>query len=110
MLKVFIPIFAVFLSGTVTNAADYNYIDPGDHYWINDWGSENRYVTVVRKLGNGNVKVRNAYTGASSNVRASELLTERELQIEETKNTVGGTALGIAIMVCLLNPEKCEQN
>ena len=104
MSKFLISLAAMVFAATSINAADYNYIDPGDYYWINDWGSENRRVVVVRKLGGGNVKVQDLSTGESSNVQASRLLTQSKLQAEEIGNAVVGSAVGVAIFVCLLWP------
>jgi len=108
-MKFLVSIIALALTVTTTNAADYNFIDPGEYYYINDWGSDNRKVVVVRKLGNGNVKVRNLATNEGLLIQASRLLTFKELQAEETVNAVGGTAVGVAILVCLMSPETCNK-
>ena len=86
-------------------AAVYSYIDPGDVYFINDFGGDNRRVQVVRKLGSGSVKVRNLATGESFNVQASSLLTEAELNAEEMGNAVGGAVIGAAILYCIFSDE-----
>lgn len=99
---------ALVMTASIAASADYNYIDPGDVYYINDWGADNRRVMVVRKLGNNMVKVRDATTGEATSVRASELLTRSQLNAEETENAVVGTAVGVAIMVCMLSPETCQ--
>lgn len=109
MFKIFGPILALLIAATASNAAEYNYIDNGDYYYINDWGAENRRVVVVRKLGDGNVKVRDLATGESSTVQASRLLTQSELQSEETENALVGTAVTLTVFVCLLSPETCEK-
>ena len=87
--------------------ADYGYIDPGDYYYINRWGDDNERVVVVRKLGNNRVKVRDLNTGATQVIEASKLLTKSELDSEELANTVGGTAIGLGVLFCLINPEAC---
>lgn len=92
--------FATILSFSAPNAAvaaDYGFIDPGDYYYINNWGDNSR-VQVVRKLGNGKVKIRDARTGEASVVHARVLLTKSELAQEE----VGNAVLGTAIVFCLL--------
>lgn len=77
--SVYILIFA-FLIGTA-NAADYRDIDPGDYFYINN-GGENDRVRVVRKLGNEKVKVKDTNTGEGMVVQASKLLTKSQLDTE----------------------------
>lgn len=46
---------------TTGYAANYDYIDPGDYYYVNNFGDDNPYVVVVvvRKLERGgDIKVR----------------------------------------------------
>lgn len=88
-------------------AVDYSYIDPGDYYYINNWG-DNDHVVVVRKLGSNQVKVRNLSTGSTQVISASKLLTKSQLDTEETGNAIGGAAIGIGIIYCLANPEACS--
>ena len=87
-------------------AADYDYIDPGDYYYINRW-DENEHVEVVRKLGSGKIKVRNLSTGETKVVFASKLLTKSELTSEETGHAIGAAAIGVGILFCLANPGSC---
>ena len=98
--------FSIFIS-SISFAASYSYIDPGDFYYLNHFG-DNEYVVVVRKMGGGEVKVRNISSGATSVVYASKLLTKSELESEETMNAVGGTAIGLGILFCLANPSSCK--
>jgi hypothetical protein len=88
-------------------AANYDYVDPGDFYYINKFGDDNDYVVVVRKMGNGRVKVRDLNDGSTQVVDASKLLTKSQLDSEETTNFIGGTAIGIGILYCLANPGEC---
>lgn len=97
---------SIFIS-SVSFAASYDYIDPGDFYYINHFGDDNEYVVVVRKMGGGEVKVRNINSGATAVVYASELLTKSELESEETTNAVGGVAIGLGLLYCLGNPDAC---
>jgi len=87
-------------------AADYEYIDSGDYYYINNF-SENDYVRVVKKVGDGKVKVRDAYSGETQIVNSSELLTQNELDSEETRNAVAGWATGLGLLYCLSNSDRC---
>ena len=108
-MKFLLSLTLTCLIATQSLAADYNFVDPGDTYFINDWGADNRHVVIVRKLGNGSVKVRDVATGEASVVRATQLLTRNQLSAEETGNAVVGTAIGVAIVVCLVSPESCEK-
>ncbi|KHD11714.1 hypothetical protein PN36_14460 [Candidatus Thiomargarita nelsonii] len=99
---------AVVLSVLAVNAlaADYDYVDPGDYYYINGWG-DNQSVMVVRKMGYNQLKVRDLNTGETEIVNASKLLTKSELGSEEFVNGVTGTAIGIGILYCWANPGEC---
>ena len=90
-------------------SADYEYIDTGDYYYINRFGDNNEHVVVVRKMGNDKVKVRDLSDGSTQIVSAYKLLTKSELDNEETKNAVGGVALGLGLLYCLANPDECKQ-
>ena len=107
MIRILCAVLALCAFVSQAVAANCSYIDPGDHYYLNDWGPENRKGVVVRKLGGNSVKVRDVASGESSVVQADALLTKSELSTEETSNAVVGTAVGVVIMVCLLSPETC---
>jgi len=96
-------IFSFGLPSTLL-AANYSYLDPGDMFYVNDFG-DNRHVVVVRKMGNGNVKVRNTTTGESFVIQATKLLTQAELEAEELGNAVVGTAVVGAVIFCLFTDE-----
>lgn len=91
-------------------SADFNYIDPGDYYYINRFGSNNDKVVVVRKLEYPDVKVRDVDTGESKVVSASKLLTKSELNNEEMANGVLGGLAALAVVGCIANPEACKEN
>lgn len=99
-------VFTCFVSSTY--AANYEYIDSGDYYYINNWG-ENGYVQVVRKLEDEKVKVRDVYSGEAFIVPASKLLTKAELEREEAVNNTAGWAAGAAVIYCLANPGTCSK-
>ncbi len=89
------------LTTSMVYAADYDYIDPGDYYYINRFGDDNPYVVVVRKMGNQKVKVRDVNTGDTMVVDASALLTKSQLESQEWQNTLGGAAVGATILYCI---------
>lgn len=91
-------LFGAFSMTGIAQAASYNYVDPGDVYYVNDWGSENRRVVVVRKIGSGQIKVRNVHSGATFVVHAERLLTRSQLQAEEVGNAVVGTAIVFCVI------------
>lgn len=88
-------------------AVDYNHIDIDDRYYINRWFTDNEHVVVVRKMGNGKVKVRDLSTRSTKVVDASELLTKSDLEFEELRNGIGAGAviMGGSMIYCLVNPE-----
>lgn len=88
-------------------AADYAYIELGDAYYINRFGSNNDYVMVESKLGDGQVKVRNLETGSTSVVSASSLLSESQLDSQEFQNNAAGWALGLGALWCVATDD-CE--
>lgn len=98
MKKVITVVLIVVLSISNLMSASYEYIDIGDYYYINNFGDDNDYVVVVRKLKSDKVKVRNIDTGATQVVLASELLTKSQLDTEENVNM----AIGIAGVLCIL--------
>ena len=109
-MKTLISIISILFTITFNSAAaNYNFLDPGDVFYINDFGSDNRRVVVVRKLGAGSVKVRNLYSGESTIVNAGKLLTKAELDAQETENVIIGTIGGAALIFCLLSPEDCKK-
>ena len=109
-MKTLISIISILFMTTLNaTAANYNLLDPGDVFYINDFGSNNRRVVVVRKLGAGSVKVRNLHSGESTIVNAGKLLTKAELDAQETGNAIIGTIGGAALLYCLFSPEDCKK-
>lgn len=100
MNKIAAFMFALVVSAPCL-AANYEYIDVGDAYYINRFGNNNDYVIVERKLGDGRVKVRDIETGSTSIVNASKLLSESELNSEETANKAIGWGVGLGALWCM---------
>lgn len=101
MLLISIPV--------IFSAASYSYLDAGDRFFINKFGSDNQYVEVIRKLGGSQVKVRDLNTYETEVVYASKLLTRSELRNEEFENKAIGTVAVLGFLACLAAPEQCKQ-
>ena len=97
MKKIITMIVLVTLSISSVMSADYEYIDRGDYYYIYNFGENDDYVVVVRKLKDSKVKVRNIDTGATQVVYASQLLTKSEVNTRANMNV----AVGAGVMLCL---------
>ena len=100
----------LFLVSSVISA-DYQYIDIGDYYYINKFGSNNEYVQVIRKVGDNKVKVKDIIDGSTEIVYASKLLTRKELKEQESTNKViaaGATIVTMGALYCFFNPKKCK--
>lgn len=97
MKKLITSILIIALSINSAISADYDYIDRGDYYYIYNFGEDDDYVVVVRKLGESKVKVRDLDTGGTKVVYASELLTKSEVEAQGTKTKIGLGALAICL-------------
>ena len=98
MKKLITSVLIVLLSISSAISADYDYIDRGDYYYIYNFGEEDDYVVVIRKLGDSKVKVRDLSTGGTKVVYASELLTKSEVEAKSTNTKIGLGALAICLL------------
>ena len=111
MKKVLNVILFIALSTSSVISADYRYIDVGDYYYINKFGSNNEYVRVIRKVGSNEVKVKDVIDGSTEIVNASKLLTRKELKEQESSNKIIGAGIfvaGAGALYCYFNPKKCK--
>lgn len=111
MKKIMRVILLLALSISSVMSADYRYIDAGEHYYINKFGSNNEYVQVIRKVGNNKVKVKDVIDGSTEIVHASKLLTRKTLKEDESTNKIIGvaaTAAAMGALYCYFNPKECK--
>jgi hypothetical protein len=104
-MKVIITI-ALALFASFANAVDYEHIDIDDVYYIYHYMT-NEEVVVVRKLGEGKVKVRDLKTGDIQVVDYSALLTKKEIEAKDS-NAFWGTAAVLGGAVYCSGNDNCK--
>lgn len=104
-MKVIITlVFAMFAS--IANAVSYEYVDIDDVYYIYHY-TKNEEVIVIKKLGEGKVKVRDIRTGDVQVVEYSALLTKKEIE-EKDSGAFWGTAAVIGGAIYCSGKNNCN--
>jgi len=101
-----IATFAFVLFTSVANAVPYEYIDIDEVYYIYHYMT-NEEVVVVRKLGEGKIKVKDAKTGDVQLVDYRVLLTKKEIAAKDS-SAFWGTAAVIGGAVYCSENNNCK--
>ena len=103
-MKTFICCLVFFLLLSNVQAANIYDLDVGDGVYLEGIMSDELvYITRI-DVSNNRVKIRRSTDSTTKWVRPSSLISREA----STTNDIGRTAIGVGIMVCLLNPEACK--
>lgn len=98
-MKLIIALVFVLFS-SIVSAVGYQDIDIDDIYYIHNSFSSNQQVIVVKKLGEGKVKVRDTEAGDIEIVEIDKLLTKKELDGEVSNVGWGAAAVIGGALYC----------